>query len=109
MHVHRRLYLPNDIPRSVRTQEADDVWVVWSRPFDDDALNLTQFLSGAIQRELAAKHSLCQRCILVHLHADIWVSVVDIWVAWYFFANTIQCFGQLHSLGVSHDWNDSFG
>lgn len=75
MHVHRRLHLPDNFPRSVWSKKADDVGIFRPRTVDDDALRATQLFAAAIQREFAAGYSICKCGVLVHVHADLWVSL----------------------------------
>ena len=75
MHVHRGLHLPNHLPRSIWSQEAHDVGIFRPRTVDDDALGVAQLFPAPVQREFAACYNISKCGVLVHVHADIRVSL----------------------------------
>ena len=48
MHVHRGIHLPNDFPRPIRSQKANDVGILWPGTVDDDAIGVAQLLAATI-------------------------------------------------------------
>jgi len=75
VHVHRRLDLPDRLPRPLWTQKADDVGILRPRVVDDDAFSDAQLLTAAIQREYAACYIICKCSLFVHVYADFRVSL----------------------------------